>query len=199
MRDWTEFVRARLSLPELTRERQGRIIREIATQLEDVYRDALARGATEAEADADAQTQIRDWAALARDLRHADARHARPAIERLTGAVEELSQPQRGVFRMLTDMLTDMRYGIRQMLKAPGFTIVAILTLAFGVGATSAIFSVVNGVLLRPLPYPEPETLVRVFEVVPQDGRFGVAPANFLDWRQQNDVFEHLVAYTRLV
>ena len=97
---------------------------------------------------------------------------------------------------MLTDMLTDMRYGIRQMLKAPGFTIVAILTLAFGVGATSAIFSVVNGVLLRPLPYPEPETLVRVFEVVPQYGRFGVAPANFLDWRQQNDVFEHLVAYT---
>ena len=93
-------------------------------------------------------------------------------------------------------MLTDMRYGTRQLLKAPGFTIVAVLTLAFGIGATSAIFSVINGVMLRPLPYPEPETLVRVFEVVPQYGRFSVAPASFFDWRQQNGVFERIAAYT---
>jgi putative ABC transport system permease protein len=93
-------------------------------------------------------------------------------------------------------MLSDMRYGLRQMLKAPGFTIVAILTLAFGIGATSAIFSVINGVMLRPLPFPEPDTLVRVFEIVPQYGRFSVAPANFFDWRQQNGVFERIAAYT---
>ena len=89
---------------------------------------------------------------------------------------------------MLAHVLTDMRYAIRQLRKTPGFTIVAVLTLAFGIGATSAIFSVVNAVMLRPLPYPEPERLVRVIEVLPQYGRFAVAPANFLDWRARNSV-----------
>ena len=96
---------------------------------------------------------------------------------------------------MFTDMLRDARYAIRQLGKSPGFTTVAILTLALGIGATSAMFSVINGVLLRPLPYPHPETLMRVHEIVPQYGRFSVAPATFLDWRQQNTVFERIAAY----
>ena len=97
---------------------------------------------------------------------------------------------------MFANILTDVRFAFRQMWKAPGFTLVAVLTLAFGIGATSAIFSVVNGVLLRPLPYPEPASLVRVFEVVPQYGRFSVAPANFLDWRTQATAFERIAAYS---
>ena len=97
---------------------------------------------------------------------------------------------------MLADLLTDARYAVRQLIKTPGFTVVAVLTLAFGIGATTAIFSVVNTVMLRPLPYPDAERLVRVFERVPQYGRFSVAPANFLDWRQQNTVFERIAAYT---
>ena len=87
---------------------------------------------------------------------------------------------------MTAHILTDMRYALRQMLKAPGFTTVAVLTLAFGVGASSAVFSIVNAVMLRPLPYPQQDRLVRVLELVPQLGRFAVAPANFLDWRAQN-------------
>ncbi|MGE0453429.1 MAG: ABC transporter permease [Vicinamibacteria bacterium] len=93
-------------------------------------------------------------------------------------------------------LLRDSRYALRQLARTPAFTAVAILTVAVGIGATSAMFSVVNGVLLRPLPYPEPDGLVRVHEVVPQYGRFSVAPGTFLDWRQQSTVFESLAAYT---
>src|SRR4051794_13053171 len=96
---------------------------------------------------------------------------------------------------MFAHTIRDVRYVIRQLIKAPGFSVVAILTLALGIGATTAIFSVVNSVLLRPLPYPESEALVRVNEIVPQYGRFSVAPATFLDWRAQNSVFGAMGAY----
>lgn len=95
---------------------------------------------------------------------------------------------------MLSNALRDARYAVRQLFRSPGFSLVAILTLALGIGASSAIFSVVNAVLLRPLPYPNPESLVRVNEILQQFGRFSVAPANFLDWRQQNTVFERIIA-----
>ena len=97
---------------------------------------------------------------------------------------------------MFANLVRDTRYAVRQLVKAPAFTIVAGATLALGIGATTAIFSVVNGVLLRPLPYPQPDKLVRVHEVVPQYGLFSVAPANFFDWRQQNQVFERIAAYS---
>ena len=96
----------------------------------------------------------------------------------------------------MTDFVRDMRHAFRQLLKTPSFTVVAVLTLALGIGATSAIFSVVNTVLLRPLPYPEPDRLMIVNEIVPQYGRFSVAPATFLDWRQQNTVFERIAAFS---
>src|SRR5688572_6312797 len=98
--------------------------------------------------------------------------------------------------RMVSNVLRDARYSLRQLRKSPGFSVVAILTLAIGIGAASAMFSVVNGVILRPLPYPQSETLVRVVEIVPQFGRFSVAPATFLDWRAQNAVFERIAAYS---
>jgi putative ABC transport system permease protein len=139
--------------------------------------------------------QITDWDRLARDLRRADHPHARPRVERLATSFEHFSEPTPGVLKMLADMLTDTRYAIRQLITTPGFTVVAVLTLAFGIGATSAIFSVVNTVMLQPLPYPQPDGLVRIFERVPQYGRFSVAPANFLDWRRQSSVFERIAAY----
>jgi len=86
---------------------------------------------------------------------------------------------------MVDPVLIDARYAIRQLRQAPGFAAVAVLILA-GIGATTAIFSVVNGVLLRPLPYPHSEELVRVYEVIPQFGLAAVAPANFLDGRALN-------------
>jgi putative ABC transport system permease protein len=195
VREWSAFVRSRLSLPQLTPEREARIVREIAAQLEDFYREALARGATDEQADAYACSQVRDWDRMAQELRRADRPNFRPRIERFTNAIEHIAVPNRGALKMFADIVTDVRYGTRQMVKTPGFTIVAILTLAFGIGASTAIFSIINGVMLRPLPYPAPEDLVIVSEVLPQYGRFSVAPANFLDWRQQNTVFERIATF----
>ena len=96
---------------------------------------------------------------------------------------------------MLAHLVRDGRFAVRQLLRTPGFTIVAVLTLAIGIGATSAMFSVVNGVLLKPMPFKDPGKLVRVHEQVPQYGRFSVAPATFLDWRAQNTTMERIAVY----
>ena len=91
----------------------------------------------------------------------------------------------------------DLRYGARMLLKKPGFTLIAILTLALGIGANTAIFSVINAVLLRPLPYPEPDRLALLYETNPQKGRddIGVSYPNFADWQAQNQSFEQLAAF----
>ncbi|HEV7747782.1 MAG TPA: ABC transporter permease [Pyrinomonadaceae bacterium] len=91
-------------------------------------------------------------------------------------------------------LLKDIRYGVRSLLKHPGFTAIVVVTLAVGIGASSAIFSVVNTVLLRPLPYPRAERIVAIQELNQQGKRVQVTPANFLDWRAQNTVFEQLAA-----
>ncbi|MFN0120060.1 MAG: ABC transporter permease [Blastocatellia bacterium] len=91
----------------------------------------------------------------------------------------------------------DLRYGARMLLKQPGITLIAIVTLALGIGATTAIFSVVNAVLLRPLPYEESERLTVLYENNPRMGRdqMSVSYPNFLDWRAQSNSFEQLAAF----
>ena len=95
----------------------------------------------------------------------------------------------------MSTLLQDLRYGARMLLKNPGFAVVAVIALALGVGATAAIFSVVNTVLLRSLPYEQPERLMVVKEnKLPQFSEFSISPGNFLDWRNQNNSFEKLIA-----
>jgi putative ABC transport system permease protein len=97
----------------------------------------------------------------------------------------------------MNTFIQDLRYGFRQLAKSPMFTFVAVLTLALGIGANTAIFSVVNAVLLRPLPYTEPEQLVAVSETDTRkpEGRSSLSYPNFFDWRAQNSSFENIASY----
>jgi predicted permease len=96
----------------------------------------------------------------------------------------------------VNELIQDLRYGVRTLRKSPGFAAVAVLTLAIGIGANTAIFSFVNGVLLKPLPYGEPERIVRVLEKPPGGGRNGISTLNYLDWQHDNTVFEYMAAQT---
>jgi predicted permease len=97
----------------------------------------------------------------------------------------------------MTNLIQDLRFGLRLLRKNPGFTTVALFTLALSIGANAAIFDVVNGVLLKPLPYKDPDRIVRVFESHPRFPKFPISPANFLDYREQNDVFEDFATFAR--
>src|SRR5437763_772845 len=90
----------------------------------------------------------------------------------------------------------DIRFGLRMLRKNPGFTAAAVLALTLGIASTTAIFTVVDGVLLRPLPYPNAEQIVSVAQSVRSTGvsMHDSSPANYLDWARQADVFSHLAA-----
>ncbi len=92
-------------------------------------------------------------------------------------------------------LLQDLRYALRQLHRSPGFTVVALLTLALGIGATTAIFSVVYGVLLRPLPYNDPSRIMAIFEVQPNGNWNRLADPNFDDFRDQSHSFETMAKY----
>src|SRR6187549_1510443 len=124
MRDWQAYVRSHLTLPAHSPERHARIVRELAAQLEDFYRDAIAGGLTEAEADGHARSQINDWDRIARDVSRADRPHRQPRLERLANALDNAPGPARGVQQMFAHVIRDVRFSIRQLLKSPGFSVV---------------------------------------------------------------------------
>src|SRR6266403_5941787 len=97
-------------------------------------------------------------------------------------------------------LLQDIRYGMRMLAKNPAFTVIAVLTLALGIGANTAIFSVVENLLLRPLPYSQPERLVEIANTyLPQIPKAGLSPGDYADWKRQNSSFSEMGAYAKVL
>src|SRR4051812_27202821 len=119
---------------------------------------------------------------------------ARAAARRNFGGIEQMKEVHRDS-RSLPWMETvarDVRYGFASLTRDPGFASVAIGVLALGIGANTAMFSLVDAVLLKPLPFPEPEKIVQVWEAPRPGSRNGISALNFVDWRRMNTVFDSL-------
>jgi putative ABC transport system permease protein len=169
---------------------------EMLNKLRAVLRALLRRSVMERELDEelrhhiDQQTEQNIRLGMSPDEARSAARKAFGGVEQ----AKERSRDARGV-RWLEDLWQDMCYGVRMLVKNPGVTLVAVITLALGIGANTAIFSVISAVLLRPLPYPEPDRLVMVWEKRTRENHNStVSPADFRDWRERNQVFENIAA-----
>lgn len=162
------------------------------------FRSVFHRRAAEGELDAELRFHIeRQIAAnISAGMHPAEARRA--ALSEF-GGVEQLKEECRDMRKTnwLQDLAQDLRYGLRMLRKSPGFTAVAVLTLALGIGANTAIFSVVDALLLQPLPYHNASHLVIVWESNSglETDRNTVSPPNFLDWRVQNHVFDAMAYF----
>jgi putative ABC transport system permease protein len=155
MPNWNHIVREHLAVLRLPPEREIEIVEEQALHLEAAYEDALAAGLSAAEAEARALRSY-DWRLLECELSRAEQPVAARALQPSLKLIERKGGIRMGSF------IQDLRFGARMLLKQPGFTLIAMLTLALGIGANTAIFSVVHALMLRPLPYSEPE---RVFSI----------------------------------
>jgi putative ABC transport system permease protein len=139
------------------------------------------------------EAELRSREMLLADWDKLDWRNKLDLLRRSVGAFWDAIclQPR----RLEDEMFQDLRFGLQMMMKNPGFTFVAVVTLALGIGVNTAIFSVVNAALLRPLPYPQPEQLVLIEERGMNMTGMSIAYPNFLDYREQNQVFLRMAAY----
>ncbi|MBV8816702.1 MAG: ABC transporter permease, partial [Acidobacteriaceae bacterium] len=176
MPDWKHYVRTHLPALHLNPTRELEIIEELATQLEQAYRDALLAGHDPAQAEHIAASQLPDWKKLASEISRAESpRHTAPS-------------------RFWETLPADVRHAWRVLLKSPLFLAVAVLTLAIAIAGCTTMFSLIEAVILRPLAYREPGQLVMVWENQYRRGyhKNVVAMADYLDWKTRNHVFSDM-------
>src|SRR5262245_62864404 len=153
MPDWKSEIRRRLQSLQLTPTREAAIVEELAQYLDDHYAELLAGGASEAEAYRQTLAELCGSELLANDLRRAERQVAPEPI--VLGTNRRTN--------MIASLWQDLRYGARMLMKNPGFTLIAVMTLALGIGANTAVFSFINPLLFKPLPgVTRPERLAQV-------------------------------------
>src|SRR2546423_5989048 len=186
MPDFKIEIRARLAELQLSPVREAEIVEELSQHLEEEYDRALSCGASDDEARWQVLEQLNASDLLGRELK--DMEH------RISDKPTALGSERK--INFFADLLQDLRYGLRTLAKNPAFTSIAVLALALGIGANSAIFSVVDAVLLRPLPFKNPNQLVMLWENAAHLGfpRDTPSPANFLDWQKQATSFTGMAA-----
>jgi putative ABC transport system permease protein len=167
--------------------RESGIVDELAAHLEDRYREIVSRGASAEEAHVSVLKGLSDGQLLVRELRRLGWQLSTEPLALGTGRKN-----------MVGNLWQDFRFALRIIRKNPGFSAVVILTLAIGIGANTAIFSVVNAVMLRSLPFKDADRLVRLDESNPERGwpQFSASHPNFLDWQDRNQTFTAMAALT---
>src|SRR5215470_447380 len=158
MREWDEEISQLLANLKLEPAREAAIVKELSQHLDDRYAELRAGGATDEQASRAALAELNSGS-LAQELRR----------------VERRANPEPIIFgtrrmNMIGDLWQDLRYSLRMLRKHPGLTVVAALSLALGIGGNAAMFSLINGALIRPLAYAKPDRLVRITEAYPKAG-----------------------------
>jgi predicted permease len=181
---WAGEVRARLSSLHLSPTREAEIVEELSQHLDDRYRELLAGGTSPEEATRLALGEFRSGNMLAQRMEPLRQAHAPAPLA-----------PGAPTGHSLSDLWQDLRYATRTFWKQPAFALATVLTLALGIGATTAIFSVVYGVLLKPLPFQDPERLVTVRHYAPHGAGTNHGPATYLTYRENQKAFEAIGAW----
>jgi predicted permease len=185
MPEWKTEIRHRLASLELAPAREAEITEEISQHLEDRYAESLAGGATQEEACRAAIAELSESELLTRELRRVERTAPRESVL--------LGSNRRN--RMLGGIWLDLRYAVRTLGKNPGFAAIAVLTLGLGLGANTAIFSLVNTALLRPLPVERPDRLVTLNYAAERRMLPAFSYPNYKDFRDRNNSFSGLLGY----
>ncbi len=182
MPEWKDEIKKRLANLNLAPTREAEIVEELSQHLDDRYAELLAGGATRVEAESQTLAELSENDTLQRELRRVESQVAQEPI--ILGSDRRRN--------MLIDLWQDLRYGARTLMKQPGFTAIAVITLTLGIGANAAVFSIINAVVFRPRPVADPERLVELYS---GDAGGSSAYQDFLVFRDQGEVFSGLAAY----